>query len=123
MDKLLGNFDLLSQLLDHISIGLCKETREILGYNGLLLRRPGTGAINYDQALCTDDYKLSEYSLGFLRFMWGMLRIFNGNLVEMGKFINMDVLGFNNDSVWLSAAAYFSAFRDLWILPLKIELA
>ena len=71
-------------------MGLCKETREILGYNGLLLRRPGSGALNYDTAFNSEDYKLSEYDLGFLRFMWGMLRILNGNLVEMGKFLNMD---------------------------------
>ena len=56
----------------------------------MLLRRPGRGVLNYDTAFNSEDYKLSEYDLGFLRFMWGMLRILNGNLVEMGKFLNMD---------------------------------
>lgn len=77
-------------MLEHISLGICKETREILGYNSLLLRRPGKGEVNYDEALSMEDYKLAEYPLGFLRFVWGLLRILNGNLVEIGKFINME---------------------------------
>ena len=123
----------LTHLIKFIEIEQCKETKSILTFPPTNIRFTNNlttldslvqNPINYteDEIISASYHNLFKHHLNDLRFAWSILKVFNSNLAETIDFVNMETFDFSFDQIWLSLSNYLSAYRDLWMMPIKIEL-
>jgi len=124
----------LEQLMNFLQIDLCKENKTVLNYPPINVRIPHPDAgdtaetkpINYDEeSLFAVKYaSLNKYSLAEIRFNWSIIKTFNRNLAEAIDFLStLSALPYNFGAKWFNLGTYLSAFRNLWMTPIKIELS
>ena len=125
----------LELLMNFLQIYLCKENKSVLNYPPSNIRilshvdhsneglsRP----VNYDEEILFPiKYPtLQKYSLAEIRYSWALIKTFNRNLAEGIDFINTySAIPYNFEAKWFNLGTYLSAFRNLWMTPIKIELS
>lgn len=125
---------MLTELMKYIEIELCQETKSILTYSPLSIRQmskpplneesSSEKPINYNTELAVENkyFLLSRYTLSDLRFSWSLLKVLNSNLLKSIHYLKMTTNDLIYESIWLSLSDYVSALRDLWMLPIRLEL-
>jgi len=125
----------MEYLISYVQIELCKENKTVLNYPANNLRLinsanicefPEEKAINYaDEALFEITYPaIQDYSVLQIRFTWSLIKTFNKYLSDSIDFINTHAaIPHSLDSMWLNLGTYLSAFRNIWMTPIKIELS
>lgn len=125
---------MLTELMKYIEIELCQETKSILTYSPLSIRQMNKPPlneesstekpINYNTELAVENkyFLLSRYALSDIRFSWSLLKVLNSNLLKSIHYLKMTTNDLIYENIWLSLSDYISALRDLWMLPIRLEL-
>lgn len=67
---------------------------------------------------------MKEFSILEIRFTWSLIKTFNKYLSDSIDFINtFAAIPYNIESKWLNIGTYLTAFRNIWMTPIKIELS
>ena len=124
----------LEQLMNFLQIDLCKENKTVLNYPPVNIRIPMESSdrpeadrpINYiEETLFPVRYiTLNKYTLAEIRYSWALIKTFNRNLAEAIDFVSTSsAIPYNFNAKWFNLGTYLSAFRNLWMTPIKIELS